>query len=746
MGRLKTIARRSFLVGSAAIAGGVVFGTYLVKRTPDNPLEADLKDGQATFNPWVKIDAEKITLITPHADKGQGVVSIQAALIAEELDLEFGQFETDFGRPSSAYWNTAMAGEGVPFMSTDESFTAETTRSTMTALFKIIGMQGTGGSTTVPDSYDKLRHAGAVTRETLKLAASQKSGIPVADLKTANGAVLLPDGSEIKYTELALEAAKLEPVQEVTLRDPSKWRLLGKPMKRLDILAKSTGTQTYGIDVTVDGMVYAAVKTNPRQGGMLNSYNATAAKSMRGVKDIVEVTNGVAVIADNTWRAFQAVNEIEFDWGEAPYPAEQNEHWKAVEASFTDEKLDMEWRNEGDVDAAMTGDNIISAEYRSPYVAHAPLEPLNAVINVTDEKVEIWTGHQFPRQLQVLVAEITGHSQDQIILHNQYMGGSFGHRLEFEYIKQAAEIANQMRGTPVKLTFTREEDFAHDFPRHISIGRGRGKVSDGKVVALDFELAAPSVMTSQMGRAKIPMVGPDPQISAGSWNNPYKFESFRMRAYRAPELAPTSSWRSVGAVGAGFEFDCMLDELIHAAGADPLEERIRLINHDVSRKVLETVGEMSSWGSSLPKGKGRGLAFVESFGVPTAEVVEVTNTEYGIKIDKVWIACDVGKVLDPINFENLVQGGVIFGLGHAMNCEITYSDGMAEQENYDTHSAMRLNQCPEIMVKGLENSTKIRGIGEPPVPPAAPALANAIFAATGKRIRELPLNKHIDFV
>jgi len=529
-------------------------------------------------------------------------------------------------------------------------------------------MQGTGGSTTVPDSYDKLRHAGAVARETLKLAASQQSGVPVTDLKTANGAVQLPDGSEIKYTELAAEASKLEPVQEVTLRDPSQWRLLGKPMKRLDIVAKSTGTQTYGIDIAAEGMVYAAVKTNPRQGGVLNSYDASAAKSKRGVSQIVDITNGVAVIADNTWRAFQAVNEIEFDWGEAPYPAEQDEHWQAVNASFTPDNLDMEWRDEGDVATVIT------------------------VINVTEEKVEIWTGHQFPRQLQVLVADITGHSQDQIILHNQYMGGSFGHRLEFEHIKQAAEIANQMRGTPVKLTFTREEDFAHDFPRHISIGRGRGKVADGKVVALDFELAAPSVMTSQMGRAKIPMVGPDPQISAGSWNNPYKFENFRMRAYRAPELAPTSSWRSVGAAGAGFGFDCMLDELIHAAGADPLEERIRLINHDVSRKVLEAVGDMSSWGSKLPQGKGRGIAFVESFGVPTAEVVEVTNTDDGIKIDKVWIACDVGKVLDPINFENLVQGGVIFGLGHAMNCEITYSNGMAEQENYDINEPTTIAQ------------------------------------------------------
>jgi len=745
MGRLKTIARRTFMVGSVAVVGGVAFGTYLVKKTPENPLEAGLGEGDASFNPWVKIDKDKITLITPHADSGQGVRSVQAAMIAEELDLELDQFETDFGEPSAAYWNTTMANETVPFMATDKSLPAEMLRGFMGGLLKVLGMQLTGGSTTVSDSYEKLRHAGAVARETLKLAASQKSGIAVEQLKTSKGAVQLPDGTEYKYTQLAEIAATLEPVQEVTLRDPSQWRLLGKPMQRLDVLAKSTGTMNYGIDITVDGMVHATVKMNPRKGGALNSFDATQAKAMRGVKDVFEISGGVAIIADNTWRAIQAANEIEVDWGQAPYPPEQDDHWKAISASFSEDNLDMQWRNDGDIETALESGNIIEAEYRSPYVAHAPLEPLNAIIKVTDENVEVWTGHQVQRQLQVIVAGITGHSQEQVILHNQYMGGSFGHRLEFEHIKQTAEIANKMRGTPVKLTYSREEDFAHDFPRHISMGRGKGKVEDGKVIALDLKIAAPSVVSSQMGRANIPAPGPDAMIATGAWNNPYNIPNHRMCAYRAPELSPTSSWRAVGAPGAGFIFDCMLDELIHAAGADPLEERIRLMNHDVSRKVLETVGEMSSWGEKLPEGKGRGIAFVESFGVPVAEVVEVTNTDDGIKIDKVWVACDVGKVMDPINFENLVQGGVIFGLGHAMNCEITYSDGIAEQENYDTHTGMRLNQCPQIMVKGLENGEAVRGIGEPPVPPAAPALANAIFAATGKRIRELPLNKHIDF-
>ena len=744
MASIGKIARRTFLVGAAAIAGGVAFGTYMVRRNIPNPLLTDLADGEASFNPWVLIDADKITLITPHADKGQGVLSTQAALIAEELDVDWGEFAVSFGPPSAAYWNTAMGDEAAPFMSTDDSRMANTMRGLMASMIKVMGMQGTGGSTSMPDSFVKLREAGAMARETLKLAASERSGVPVSDLNTAHGKVVLPDGTAIPYTALAADAAKLTPVEGTPLRDPSTWRLIGKPMDRLDIVGKSTGTLDYGIDVKVPGMVHATVCTNPRQFGGLRSYDAAEAEAMPGVQKVVPVTGGVAIVASNTWYAIQAMQKVKFDWGPAPYPPEQDAHWAAVEASFTEDHLDSEWRNDGDIDNA-AGD-VIEMTYRSPYVAHAPLEPLNAIIKVSDDQVEVWSGHQMPRFLQQQVAQVTGHDADQVIFHNQYMGGSFGHRLEFEHIRQTAEVANQMRGTPVKLTYSREEDFAHDFPRHLAAGRAKAVTRDGKVEGLDIAIASPSVIGSQMGRIGQSVPGPDSQLAAGAWNNPYSLPHYRMRAYRAEELAPVSSWRAVGANGCGFIFDTALDEAIHAAGADPLEERIRLMEHDVSRKVLEAVGEMSSWGGALPAGSARGVAFVESFGVPTAEVVQVAMTDIGIKIEKVWVALDVGTVLDPVNFENLVQGGVVYGLGHAINSEITYSDGMAQQSNYHAHEAMRIFQCPDIFVKGLENAPKVRGVGEPPTPPAAPALGNAIFAATGQRIREMPFNKHIDFV
>lgn len=747
MSRLRTITRRGFLIGTAAIAGGVAFGVYSARTPHPNPLLDGLAEGEASFNPWVLIRADGITLITPHADKGQGVTSAQAVLIAEEMDLEMGQFEVSFGAPDPAYYNTALTSEAVPFMPTNESWGAETMRDALGGVAKLLGMQGTGGSSAMPDSFDKLRRAGAIARETLKLAAARETGVAVEDLRTESGAVVLPDGTRLDYTALASVAAGVDPVQDVILRDPTEWRLIGKPTQRVDIVAKSTGTMTYGIDLKVEGMVHAAVRTNPRQGGGLLSYEDSAARAMRGVSDVLEIPGGFAVIADNTWRAIRAAEAVEADWGPAPYLAEQEDHWTALADAFNDDQLDKTWRDEGDTSATISAaTDVVQAEYRSPYVAHAPLEPLNAIVRVNADSTDVWTGHQMPQFLQRQVAAITGQAPDQIRFHNQFIGGSFGHRLELEYLKHAATIAVQMPGIPVKLTYSREEDFAHDYPRHPAIGRGRGVVANGRVEAMEVDIAAPSVMASQMGRIGMNIPGPDSQITSGAWNNPYSIPNLRVRGFRAEGLAPVSSWRAVGAPGAGFIFDSFLDELIHAAGADPLEERLRLMGHEVSRRVLETVGEMASWSGPLGNGKGRGVAFVESFGVPFAQIIEVTATDRGIRIDDVWAACDVGTVVDPVNFEGLVQGGIVFGLGHAINCEITYADGMAQQQNYYDHEGMRIWQTPRIHVRGLENGSKVRGIGEPMVPPAAPALANAIFAATGQRIREMPFNKHIDFV
>lgn len=746
MSRAGKIARRSFLTGSIATAGGVAFGVYMYRRPSANPLIAGLAEGEAALTPYVLIRPDGVTLITPRADLGQGAAHVQALLIAEELDIELDQVSLDPGPPSAAYYNTALSREALPFASTNESRLAETARAVMDAPIKFLGIQITGGSTTVPDGWQKLRHAGAVARETLKAAASLETGLPVSDLRTQGGAVLLPDGTRLPYTGLAARAAEIDPVTDVTLRDPSSWRLIGKPTQRSDIVAKSTGQQTFGIDVTLPDMLFAAIRTNPRQGGEMLSYDASRAETMRGVHKIVPVTGGVGVLADNSWRAMRAVEAIRIEWGPAPYRPHQGEHWRALESSFTDKRRDSRLRNDGDVEAALGATTPLEAEYRAPYLAHAPLEPMNATLQIKDGRVDVWTGTQIPRFVQKNVASVTGVKPAQVHVHVEMSGGSFGHRLEDMMVRRAAELAKHADGRPVKLTLSREEDMAHDYPRQIAMARGRGAVSGGHVQAFDLGIAMPSIMRSQMRRLGMPMMGADLQIVAGAWDQPFAIPDYRVSGYRAPDLAPISSWRSVGASTNGFFHESFLDELIHEAGADPLEERLRLCNHAPSRKVLEMVGEMSDWGGPLPEGRGRGLAFCLSFGTPCAEVVDVTVTDSGIRIDKVHVVAEVGRVIDPVNFENQVQGGVIWGLGHAIFAETTYDDGMAEQRNFDSFPFMRMYQCPEIIVRGLENDSRVRGIGEPPVPPAAPALANAIFAATGIRLRQMPFVRDMDFV
>ncbi len=750
MSRAGKIARRTFLIGSAAIAGGVAFGVYMAKKPIPNPLLDDLKDGEAAITPFVKIDANGITLITPRADKGQGAYSIQAYLIAEELDIDPATATITPGMPGQAYYNATVLGEGVPIPAYKEGFVAETLRDFMSVPAKLLSIQMTGGSSTVPDGFDRMRLAGATARETLKEAAARRVGVARGDLRTENGAVILPDGTSIAYTDLAAEAAEIDPVAGVTLRPASAWRYLGKPdLPRLDMLRKCTGTEVYGIDMEFQDMLHATVRANPAVGTAGARVDASAAEGMRGVEKILPVSNGVGVIANNTWRAFQAAEALEIAWSAPDYPGTSDGIFAALEQALGDsDRYDHRQRDEGDVDAALETGEVIDARYRIPYLAHAPMEPMNAVVRVLEGQVEIWTGTQIPLFIRDRAATIAGVAPEAVKVYVLPMGGSFGHRLEMTHVEQAVELALAVPGRHLKLTWSREEDMSHDYPRPASVAAGRGQVADGKVVAFDLSVSQSAMAPEWFGRLSgMSLPGPDATITTGSWDQPFAIPNYRVTGYRAPSMVPVSSWRSVGASGNGFYHDCFLDELIHAAEADPLAERIRLCLHEPARKVLEAVGEMSGWdGPSIGEGRGRGVGFCMSFGVPCAQVIEVTQTEAGIRIDQVYVVVDVGEVLDPTNLESQVFGGVIFGLGHAMNCALTYEDHAPLETNYHAYEGMRLYQAPRIEVRALSNGSRIRGVGEPAVPPAAPALANAIFAATGQRIRELPLNKHIDFV
>lgn len=746
MGRARTIARRSFLIGSAAILGGVAFGAYFVTRPTPNPLLDDLAEGEAALTPFVKITPDGITLIVPRADVGQGIASTQAMLIAEELDIDPATATLDPGQPHKAYFNGIIAGESMPFPAWDHGFVARTVRDLMMNVARLTGSQFTGGSSSTADLHESLRMAGATARETLKAAAAARTGVEHADLRTEDGHVILPDGTRIAYTELAADAAKIEPVTYVTLRPASEWTRLGKPYQRLDIVAKSTGTQDYGIDVALPGMLYATVRANPGRGGGMASCSPDAALAMQGVRSVVEVNEGLAVIADNTWFAFQAAQALEVDWLPPDYPASSAEMWQALAEARTDAFRDSRLRDDGDVEAALTGATVIEADYRSPALAHAALEPLSATVLVEADRVQIWTATQIPAVVRDAAVEMTGLDPSQVTLHALSAGGSFGRRLDHDYVVQAIQIAATMPGTPIKTTWSREEDMTHDFPRPMHMALGRGRVGNGRVLAYDLDSISASLISSWFGRIFVVPPGADTMLVWGAFDQPYAIPDYRVTGYAAPPMMPVGSWRSPGACSNSFFHESFLSELIHAAGADPLEERLRLIADADSRRVLEAVAEMSNWaGADIGPGRGRGIAFAHTHGVPVAEVIDVTLTERGIRIDDVWIAADCGTVFDPVNAEAQLTGAAVYGLGHAMNCELTYENHAVQQTNFDAFEGMRLYQTPQFHTRLLGRAERVRGLGEPATAPAAPALADAIFAATGQRLREMPFNKFVDF-
>ncbi|CTQ48502.1 xanthine dehydrogenase family protein molybdopterin-binding subunit [Jannaschia donghaensis] len=743
MASVGKIARRSFLIGSAAVAGGVAFGVYAWRKPVDNPLLADLPEGATTLNPYVMIDADGVTLITPRSDVGQGAVSIQTYLLAEELDVDPQTVRTSFGPASGAYYNGKVAAEGMPFAAWNDGLVSRVGRSAAGPAAKFLGLHITGGSTTVPDMYDRLRAAGATARETLKQAAANRYAFVRADLRTEGGAVILPTGDAVPYADLAQEAAALDPI-EVAPRAAEGWKWLGKNMRRTDMVAKSTGTFRYGGDLVLDDMIHATVVTNPAMDGGVVSVDDAAARAMRGVEDVVPITDGFAVLADNTWRAMAAARALAIEW-DVPTgrPADSDAMWEAHTAAFIDDAQDSRFADDGDVDAA-PGD-LVTAEYRAPFLHHAPLEPANATVLYTEGGTQVWTATQVPIFVRDAVAAITGQDADLVQVHNQPSGGSFGHRLDYLWVQQAAEIAVQVPGRPVRLTLSREQDMTHGFLRPMAIARGRGTVDDGQVRSLDLSIAAHSVTESQIGRAGLPAVGPDVAIVAAAWDAPYAIPDRRITGYRVPAGVGVSSWRSVGASHNGFFIESLLDELIAEAGADPVAERLRLLHDDASRGVLEAVADMASWNGPLGDGKGRGVAFTIAFGVPCAQIIEVSDTEAGIRLDKLWIAADVGQVLDPVNLESQLSGGALFGLGHAMHAEVTFDNHRIQQTNYHEYESMRLWQTPQVEVRTLETLPTIRGAGEPGLPPAAPALANAIFAATGTRLRDMPFAKSVRF-
>ena len=745
MSRIRTIARRTFLIGSAAIVGGVAFGVYQYRKPAPNPLTAG--PGEAALNPFVFIDQQGVTLIAPKAEMGQGVRTTWAALIAEELDVELGDIRVLHGPPAKAYYNSMLLTEVIPGKGYDMTPFRHALGEIAGNTGKFLDLQVTGGSTSMRDGFDRMRLAGAAARETLKQAAAERLGVDRDTLETRAGQVIAPDGQRISYSDLAESAARITP-PDAPLRDPKQWRLLGRNQPRLDMVGKVTGTAQFGIDTRIKGMKFATVRINPKLGGGMNSFDATQAVKMPGVDKVIDLGRGIAVVATNTWLAIQAAEAVVIDWQDAPYPPDTDAIFARIDKAF-DGGPNSTMRNEGDADLMPEGATVIEATYRAPFLAHSTMEPMNATAHFTGNALEIWCGNQAPGLVQKACAKEAGLDKAAVTLHTTYLGGGYGRRSEQDFALLATKVAVAMQGTPVQVAWSREEDMRHDFYRPGALARFRGAVKDGKALLMDGKIAGPSVAQQSMGRwLGAPAAGPDKAHVDGAFNQPYAIPDYRIRGYLADLDVPVGFWRSVAASFNGFFHETFLDEMAVAAGRDPLEFRLELMHeeHAPSAGTLEAVRDMSGWTGKTPDGVGRGVGYTYSFGTPVAQVIEVVQEEGGIRINKAWIACDVGLALDPGTIEAQMVGGMIYGLSAACFGEITFAEGEVEQFNFPDYDALRMYNTPVTEVRVLEANRYMGGVGEPGTPPAMPALGNALFDLTGKRARELPLNKSFDLL
>ncbi|HFQ15509.1 MAG TPA: xanthine dehydrogenase family protein molybdopterin-binding subunit, partial [Rhodobacteraceae bacterium] len=726
MGRARTIARRSFLIGSAVLAGGAAFGAWQLGRTPQNPLRPDR--GATSLNPWLIIGDTGTTIVVPRAEMGQGVTTTLAAMLAEELEVGLEQISVIHGPPAKAYFNSALLA-GRDFRDSGKAPGSGWSDALTAAIPKVMSLQVTGGSTSSIDGYYKMRLAGAMAREALLAAAADRLGVAATSLAARSGQIVSADGTALDYATLARAATGFLPATAPALKPRAQWRLLGKSQPRIDQVPKATGTATFGMDVRAEGMAFASLRMNPRLGAPMLGFDATEAAAMDGVMKVVDMGHGVAVIARNTWLAMQAVNAIEVDWGDAPYPSDTKGIFDKIAAAF-EAGANFDGRDEGAPDAALAGDptgdptgNLTEAEYRAPYLAHATMEVMNATARFTGDALEVWAPNQSPVQAQRDAAKAVGLKPGQVTLHTTLLGGGFGRRANVVFAPYAAIVAKALPGVVVQTTWSREEDMRHDFYRPGAIARMRGRLEAGRLVALEAKMAAPSIM-AQMVSAQVglPLSPPDRTLTEGAHDQPYAIDNVRVQGYAADVAVPVGFWRSVGNSQNAFFWESFIDEMAVAAGADPLQFRIDLIRpeHAVSAQVLETLREISDWTGQTPDGVGRGVAFTYSFGSPVAEAIELVEEDGLIRMREMWISADLGVILDPRNIEAQLTGGAVFGLSAAIHGEITFAGGEVEQENFPDYEVVRMQNVPRFTVALAEDNRRLGGVGEVGTPPAAP--------------------------
>ena len=707
-------SRRHLLTGG--LAGGFLLAFHLPVRAANEPVAmAYAPEGPFVPNAFIRIDkAGKTTLVMPQVEMGQGVYTSLPMILAEELDADYGQVTLMHAPPSDKlYGNPAF------------------------------GIQATGNSNSVRAFWLPLRKAGAEARAMLVQAAAQQWQVEPASCTTANGQVIhAASGRKLSYGALAEAASSQTPPKDVPLKDPKDFTLIGKPLKRLDTPDKTNGKVVYGIDAMLPGMKFATLAQCPVFGGKVGHVDDKAAKAVPGVRQVVVLDDLVAVVGDHMWAAKKGLDALVITWNEGPNAkVSSKDIWQDLRAASAKDGLVAKAR--GDIAKGLATGELLEAAYELPFLAHAPMEPLNCTVHFKPDGCEIWTGTQVVARCQSEAAKAAGLPVDKVIVNNHLLGGGFGRRLEPDMVVAAVRIAKNVDG-PVKVVWTREEDIRHDVYRPVYRDTISASLSGGKIVGWKYRVTGSAVVARWFPPAFTNGVDFDAVDSAVDM--PYDIPNFRVEYVRAePPAVPTGFWRGVGPNNNVFAIECFMDELARKAGKDPIAFRRDMLGKEPRlRAALDLVAEKSNWGQTLPARVGRGVSVQPSFASFIATVVEAEVDEQGgVRLRRITSAVDTGIAVNPDTIAAQLQGGLIFGLTAALYGEITIDKGRVQQSNFNDYRMLRIDEVPQIDVHIIKSGEAPGGIGETGATAGPPALRNAIYAATGVALRRLPIDRDL---
>lgn len=750
------LKRRAFLIGTAAAAGGLVVGWRWLSARRPNPLLEGLAKGEHALNAHVKIGRDgAITIVVPYAEMGQGVATTLAALVAEEMEVPLSAVTVAHGPASGAYANTVVLEDSSPFLMDGSSVTGRLWGAVATAAGPALGLQVTGSSTSTRDAFDKMRLAGAVARILLAESASIELGVPRDSLVMVDRRLVhQASGRSLSIGDAVSRAAALPVPDDVRLKDRSAWMVLGKPQQRTDAAAKVTGAAVFGIDVDLPDMLHGTVLLPPRFDARPGRADQTAARAVPGVTDIftVETPSGAGwcVLAENTWAAFNGAAAIDTDWLSEGTGIDDGGVAAALDSAVL-KGGGWALRDEGGAaDALESADKrlVMTLDYAVPYLAHATMEPMNATARFADGVLDVWAPTQSPSLIQFTCANALDIPYASVRVHPTLLGGGFGRRVEPDFALYAALAAKHANGRAVQITWTRETDMTHDAYRPACRARIRALPGeDGVPAALEIVAAASSPTRGIASRVlpAAPVAGPDKYLAEGLFDAPYALPRCRMETVDVALPVPVGYWRSVGYSHNTFFLECALDEVAARSSADPLHQRLALLEgRTAARGVLVRAAEMAGW-PERREGIGRGLAYCHAYGSHAACIAEVSGSAEALKVERLIVVADVGVALDPALVADQLVSGAVFGLGAARQLSVSLEAGGVVETNFDAFEPLRMSQCPPIETDVLQTGSHPGGVGELSTPLIAPVLANAIFDLTGRRIRTLPLNREISF-